>query len=549
MEPSPSRPLKTASSVVLAACGVGLLCAALMFALDLDRTDRGELNIFYYLYTHYEPALLIFSAVVLALLWYATSRGQSLGGLQRIERAVTAWPARRSVLCVAAAVLALCWVGTFVVYHNFPFSQDEYTVVFQSKILAHGELEAKLPAAWQGFGHAARPVFVTYDAAAHTYRSAYLPVYAAMRAALLLVGVPTLLNPLLAALTVLLLASTIKKLWPQATLQPLVGALLLATSSQFLVVAMSDYTMTAHLMLNLLWLRLHVGGSRWGRLALPWVGTVAMGLHAFVPHALFVAPFLLRYPRERRWAWTIYLALVYLGASVLWMWATRVVNPTIGPAAAAAFGLPGARQVLDFFATLPMLASWGSVATGVLALLALGRFRELPTPLKDAAYSAALTLAFYLFFLNNQGHGWGHRYFHPVLGNLVLLAIPGWQRLKSCVERERATSFLAVSLIMAVAITLPARCYQVEAVVGPFARTAEYIAAQKATVVMINPASVWYGQDVVRNDPYLGNKPKMLFPHRLTRRGFYELRRRGTVRLISQAELVKLGMFPTRRRR
>ena len=79
---------------------------------------------------------------------------------------------------------------------------------------------------------------------------------------------------------------------------------LLATSSQVVLTSGSGYTMPAHLLANLLWLWLYLRGDRRrGRSRCSWAGSRS-GLHSPFPHALFVAPFLVRLLRERRWgAW------------------------------------------------------------------------------------------------------------------------------------------------------------------------------------------------------------------------------------------------------
>jgi hypothetical protein len=41
--------------------------------------------------------------------------------------------------------MVLIALGTVVVYHDYPFSMDEYAAVFQSKIFASGQIFAQLP--------------------------------------------------------------------------------------------------------------------------------------------------------------------------------------------------------------------------------------------------------------------------------------------------------------------------------------------------------------------------------------------------------------------
>ena len=46
---------------------------------------------------------------------------------------------------IALASVAMIALGAIVVYHDYPFSMDEYAAVFQSKIFASGHLFTQLP--------------------------------------------------------------------------------------------------------------------------------------------------------------------------------------------------------------------------------------------------------------------------------------------------------------------------------------------------------------------------------------------------------------------
>jgi hypothetical protein len=62
--------------------------------------------------------------------------------------------------------------------------------------------------------------------------------------------------------------------------------------------------------------------------------------------------------------------------------------------------------------------------------------------------------------------------------------------------------------------------------------------------------SLWYGDDLVRNDPYLA-RPIVLRRNSLTPAAIEQIERAflGRVRELSDAELLGLGMTPMARRR
>lgn len=62
-------------------------------------------------------------------------------------------------------------------------------------------------------------------------------------------------------------------------------------------------------------------------------------------------------------------------------------------------------------------------------------------------------------------------------------------------------------------------------------------------MLLVHAGTAWYGQDVVRNEPFLANRPKVMFLNRLTPAQMEALSSRGPVRVLTPAELKELGMF------
>lgn len=523
----------------------GLLLTLVVIYLGLHSKEYQQNNIFYVLYAFYEPGQLLLVLLALPVLYLGVSwKKKMLPGGNLLEGIL----ARRGTLVVVTlTVLCLCWAGRVGVYRQINFSQDEYAMDFQAQIFAEGQLKAPVPAEWQPLAEAMTPIFITYERETGSWMASYLPIYALLLAPFHKLGLASLLNPLLAAFTLLALAAVVREMWPARPAAPVFAALLLAASPQFLVTAMSGYTMTAHLLFNLIWLYLYVRGSRWSLLALPWVGFLAMGLHAFVPHALFVIPFLLRMVATRRFKLSAYVAAMYLLASAVWIYWLQVVNPTIGSVSAARFGIPGWRQCLSQGMSLALLVSWQALPLAVLTTIGFLQLRRGNALLRDIALSCAFTFGFYFLFFHDQGHGWGNRYFHPALGNLVILAVFGWQRLITRTERRAALGFVMTGLCLALLVQLPLRLLQVHGFMTPFARGLAHIEAVEQTVVVVPATAIWYGQDLVRNGPFLDDGPKRFFFRRLNEAGLRELQQRGSVYFMPPPELETLGLTLRRR--
>ena len=144
-----------------------------------------------------------------------------------------------------------------------------------------------------------------------------------------------------------------------------------------------------------------------------------------------------------------------------------------------------------------MLLAWQTPSSFVGRSAAASRSTRLETPLHDAASGFFLTAGLYLLFPFDQGHGWGYRYAHGVLGNLALLAAAGLRALASI---QDAACFTTV-------VGLPLRAAQVRKLVGPFARANAFISGIDADLVIVPNDELWYGHDLVRNDPLSRTRP------------------------------------------
>ena len=403
-------------------------------------------------------------------------------------------------------------------------------------------MRAPLPEEWRDSAAALTPIFVTYNEDGH-WISHYLPVYALLRAATLRLHPQMLLNPILTGLSVLLVAAVARRLFPADERAPLLAALFLATSSQVLVNGMSFYSMPAHLVFNLLWLLAYLRNDRRGWVGVGALGFLAMGLHQFVMHVLFAFPLLLRFVLQRRWGLATALASTYAFGLVGWiLWIGEARNQLSTGRVAASFGFPGLRQAVDQAMSLAQIATWQAPVVTVLAVVALSRLRRMSTELRDIASSMLFSLAFYGFVLSNQGHGWGYRYFYPVLGNLVLLSVAGWCLLATGGFRSRLKAFVTAGLLGSCLLQLPIRMIQVESFVGPFAAARAFLESRDAEVVVIHGEGAWYSRDLVRNDPLFQERPLVMRSEGLTLKQVAEMAERYRVETVPPAELAPFGL-------
>ena len=491
--------LQLAHRDVVGLCALGVVAIAYFYARG-SLPNNEPITTFVPLNVRWEPWHLVFLLGLLGIAYRAASRPPASSTMLHLSRWWSQASRGRTLLVLAAGVVAVAWTGALTVHHNCPMTPDEYAAWFQARIFTTGRIAAVVPAEWRDFADAIAPMFVRYDPQTGTWASQYLPVHAAMLTPFVAIGQPALLNPLLAGLSVLLIAAVSRRLWPEWRAAAPLAATLLAVSPQFLVNSMSFYAMPAHLCLNLLWLYLWLRDDRRGDALALLVGAAALGLHQFVPHALFVAPFFL-YMAWRgsysRLAW--YLPMYIAALAFWWSWLQKLV-PHVQGNISAAFGWPFGREAPLFLSlhtmNLLLLVSWQSIAVTVPAAYAV-RAGALRGPMVPIAAGLILTFAFYLFFLFDQAVGWGYRYTYPVLGNLTLLGVAGWRALRPELPLGRRAAFLAVGLLGAVLFQLPYRLVQTERNVRPFARTLSHIKSFPEPVVVVDDQGwIW-----ARNDP------------------------------------------------
>lgn len=473
--------------------------------------------------------------------------------------AVAAQPPRTGQTLAAAAALGLLlWWGTHGLMFDFALSRDELMARFDADIFGGGQLSAPLASQWRSFVPALVPDFLL-DVPGHAVLvSSYMPVNAAMRAAFGRIADPALLNPLLAAAGLVLLQRIGRRLFPDcAGAQWLVlGGYVL--SAQILVNAMTSYAMTAHLVFDLAWLLLFLHDRRWSHALAMLLGAVAIGIHQVVFHPLFAAPLILLLLVRQRWTLFALYAVAYAGALLFWLQWPQIVVAAAGVAASG--GSTGGAARFLTTRVVPLLIErdprtlslmiynllrvvcWNAgfvLPFMLLAGPALRRREALPLAFLCGLF---LMIAAMAFLLPYQGHGWGYRYLHGVLGNALLLAGYGYRELAR--TDERRANGLAVVLGLG---TIPIVAWLLVTshdFVKPYARLSEVIQRQSADFAIIDTEEPRSAIDQVNNRPDFTNRPLTFASDKLTPGLLHRLCARGTVTLITRRAFHAAGFVP-----
>jgi hypothetical protein len=311
-------------------------------------------------------------------------------------------------------------------------------------------------------------------------RSLAVPAVLAATAVMLVAGIgavavihstvrPTLLvNPLLAAISILSLASASARLWPNDARRGRLAIAYLATSAQFLLVSMTEHVWAAHLCFNLLWLYLVLRDDRFGLAAAPWVGIAALALQNPIPHALLAAPFLLRLLRTRRLGWIGYYGAVYgAGALAVNRWISFSMRDAAAGGSVDLFGVWAADRYFVQGMNLSALLTWQAPAMAVFLVMSLLLVRSLKPAERDLMAGLMLTFAFFFMFGATDGPNWGYWHAYPVLGSAALLASSATVTVAGQRGGALIPRLVAVSAAVALLIQLPLRAAQSERLMRP----------------------------------------------------------------------------------
>ncbi len=419
---------------------------------------------------------------------------------------------RRPWATALIAFVVLC-AGQLLVAKDHALAGDEHLVLLQAKAFAAGRLTAQFPPELVSWVVPRPYVNLWLYASPQTGAvvSVYWPGFALLLAPFALLGIPWACNPLLASGALLLIGRLAGRLTgaPQAA----GWAMLLALASPaFTAMALGYFSMTAHLLFNLLFVwallerRLFLAGM---------VGSFALVLHNPWPHFLFSVPWIawIAWHDGRRalarliagyapltlaigGGWWLLMREVQgelwfapPGGDLLFYWQMQLTR---------VFTFPDGTTLAHRAAEVVKLWLW--TVPGLPALMAAGWWlarRELP--LRLLGFSFAATLAGYLIVWFDQGYGWGVRYLHPALAALPILGAAAIAR----VEGEALRRYAAAVALLSLALATPLRWAQIESFVDEHLARRPPFEKGVRQVVFVTPDYFHYTQDFVQNDPFL----------------------------------------------
>lgn len=488
--------------------------------------------------------------------------------LLALQRWSPAWklpdraPRALPLLAIGVLLILLLGWGSHTLMGDFPISRDEEMVVFDMAVFDKWRLAAPLAPEWRIYAEALVPAFLLNSGVPTGMVSDYLPVNAMLRLAFSKIADPAFYNPMLVVLGGAALLDIARREFDEDRRALWVTLIVYATSAQMLVTSMTTYAMTGHMALNLVWLAAFLRGGRGGHAVAIAAGFLAVGLHQFVFHPLFVAPVLLWRLLQGGWRIVLLYALAY--AAILGWWLTYPMIAALQTGVTAVGG--GATDDALIEKALPLLLSrdpstfpsmtlnlmrfvaWQNLA--LLPLLAAAipfawRSRGLAAPL---VWGIAGMLLFVTIVLPYQGHGWGYRYLHGYLGSFALLAGFGYRRLAGA-GREKADGMVLALTALTLVVSIPLLLYRTWGFVAPHVALERVVAAKPGDFVLIDTDVVpstdgrWLVNaiDHVRNEPDLTNRPLRFSSRHMDIPALQELCRRGSVSLVTRADMHAAG--------
>ena len=417
------------------------------------------------------------------------------------------WPVRPWHMALVALILTA--IGVHAVYFGYAFSIDEWMTRLQAELFRDGMLSGVVPEQWRDYGRAIYQIYAAYDPVSGRVASDYRPGMAALYALFDSAGLGLYTSAILNALSIPLVGAVALQLWPGRRDIAVLAAFLLFSSQQALAMAMTSYAMPAHMFLNLLWLLAFLRMDWRGAVAAALIAGLTASLHQIHVHAFFAAPFFLLLLRPFRPGLLVFYALAYAAAHAFvysWDWwsvnrymtTTTVEARSLVARVLRIARLPSLEDVLTVYANLVRMVAWQNLAL-VPMIAAAGSALVYDRWLRLLGLSIVISLVPYVFLMPDQGHGWGYRYLHGLIGPLALIGAYGGASLLRSAGNTHGIAFLAMLAILSLGVMVPVRAWQIHQQVRPFALATAYVSAQDADVVLVDDMRIVLGDDIPRN--------------------------------------------------
>lgn len=488
--------------------------AIMAFAIAALQGADANLSLFF---LHRQDRWLLLAGVLLIALcvWRLPARSRPLAGDWRLA-------------CGAGALMAVvAFAGHYFILSGYDMSRDEQMASFDAQVFAHGYLAAPLTGVWRDHSEALNTMFMYPTGRTAAWISAYLPLNAALRSLFGLIGDAALTGPAMLLLGAAALWGCARRIWPADREAAVVALLLYLGSGQVLVNGMTAYAMPAHLALNLCWLWLFLRRRAWTDMAALAVGFIAVGLHQPIMHPMFAAPILFLLVLERDWRRAALYFLGYAAIGAFWAWWPNAMWSLVEADVVAPKG-----GGIDYISRLVLTVTQGdglrlaNMVANILRFFAWQHLLLLPLlPLgiaiarKDRLAGALvagplLTLAVMLVILPYQGHGFGYRYLHGLIGNFILIAVFGWMTLGETLPHWRVLMMrtTAAGLIL----VFPLQAWMAHSFYAPPAQVSERLSATDADYVLVGAGDAPFAADLVINSPFLEERPIRLLREAMT---------------------------------
>jgi hypothetical protein len=431
----------------------------------------------------------------------------------------------RWVLVLVGSVLGLIYAGHYWILAGYNMSRDEQMAVFDTQIFSGWRLVQPLPQIWQGHADALNLKFMLPVEQPVAWISAYLPVHSMIRSIVGLATDTAVSGALFTAVGAFALWKCTRLIWPEDRDAGLIATLLYLGSGQVIISGMSAYSMPAHLALNLLWLWCFLINKRSIDILALLIGFFATGLHQPLFHPLFVAPFILIMLHDRNWRRAAIFIAGYAAICWFWMaWPIWMKDLVVGSQSVTA--IVGTDYLSRLIQALQRGndARWANMGANLLRFFAWQHMLLLPLvglgftvirrePLV-AALAASLVLPIFVFLLilPAQGHGFGYRYLHGLIGSAILIAMFGWKKLAPGHAGLRTP--LLLSTLGGFLLVLPIQAWMAHSFYAPFAAADRQIENSRADYFIIGDQDSPYSGDLVINRADLSNRPiRLLAEH------------------------------------
>lgn len=493
---------------------VWLAAATLLaFILSALYEPHVDLSLFF---LHRQDRWLLFGASLLLIIcfWQLPARHEPMVGSLRVA------------IAAAGCMALIAFAGHYWILSGYDMSRDEQMATFDAVVFGRGWVAAPLPELWRAHSDVLNTVFMYRADPRAAWISDYLPLNAALRAIVGTFATPALTGPLMTLIGGLALWSCARRIWPEDREPAVVGLLLYIGSAQILANGMTAYAMPGHLALNLVWLRLFLQRGIWSDAMALVVAFVAVGLHQPIMHPLFAAPVLSLLLLERSWRRAALYFAGYLAIGYFWyLWPTwmasivQMAPPAGGGGTAdylnrlmAALAKDNDLRAADMASNLLRFVAWEHVLLLPLAIAGLGAVRRNRLAAVLAG-SIALTVVVMTVILPYQGHGFGYRYLHGLIGNAILLALFGWKSMPADLPRWRP--LLIRTTLAGVVVLLPVQMWMAHAFYAPSARISKQIDRMDADYVVIGGSDAPFATDLIVNPPYLDRRPLRLWREKI----------------------------------